>query len=165
MEWNVSFKQLERQFFDRDTDRLTNQWKIFTANSRRARVPLYIVRSLISWIHGNVISFLRTLWIWHGLSFGQHQTVVGAPWTTHRPFAQSVFWPVPTPTRRSTHNVQRGWYWPWPPVALWICPVQKMDLQDKHPLVELKVFYSHENKTENYGWYLVQEFHGVYVPQ
>lgn len=57
--------------------------KIFTVYSRRVDVLLYILQNMIFRIRGNVITFLRTLWIWHWLSFGQDRTVVGAPWTTH----------------------------------------------------------------------------------
>lgn len=69
--------------------------KICTVYSRRVDVLLYILQSMISRIQGNVITFLRTLWIWHCLSFGQHWTVVGAPRTTHSPL-HSTFWPMPT---------------------------------------------------------------------
>ena len=59
--------------------------KILTVYSRRVDVVLYILQIMIFQIQGNVITFLRTLWIWHWHSFGQHWTFVGAPWTTHSP--------------------------------------------------------------------------------
>lgn len=112
----------EKQYFDRDTDTCTNQWKIFTEYSRRVDVLLYILQNTTSRIQGNVITFLRTLWIWHWRSFGQHWTVVGAPWTTHSllPRARSVQCPL-----AETLSVGRGRHRQWPPLILWISIVSR----------------------------------------
>lgn len=130
--------------------------KISMVNFLRVDVLLYILQSMIRRIRGNVITFLRTLWIWHWFSFGQHWTIVGAPGTTHSPLlrARSGQCPLTEPP-----SVGRGWYQHWPPVTLWISTVQQLDLPGRHPLVESKRLRICLNSWEQVWlyWYVVEE--------